>query len=70
MLRQVIVNQVLTHGVDRFLERIAVEALLHLPFSVTGLFGAFWGRRRGVRTLFLHLFICGIYPLLQMEFTL
>ena len=64
-------NQVLAHGVDRFLERIALEALLHhLPFSVTGLFGAFWRRRRGVRTQFFHLFNCGFYPLLQMEFTL
>ena len=29
-------NRVLAHGVDRFLERLALEALLHrLPFSVT-----------------------------------
>ena len=36
-------NRVLAHGVDRFLERLALEALLHrLPFSVTGLFGALW----------------------------
>ena len=64
-------NRVLAHGVDRFLERLALEALLHrLPFSVTGLFGALWRWRRDVRTRFLHLFICGVYPLLQMEFTL
>ena len=44
-------NQVLAHGVDRFHERIALVALLHhLPFSITGLFGAFWRRQRGVRT--------------------
>ena len=64
-------NRVLAYKVDKFLERIALEALLrHLPFSVTGLFGAFWRRRRGVRTRFLLLFICGIYLLIQMEFTL
>ena len=56
---------------DRFLERLALEALLHrLPFSVTGLFRALWRWRRDMRTQFLHLFICGVYPLLQMEFTL
>ena len=44
-------NQVLAHGVDRFLEHIALEALLHhLPFSIAGLFGAFWRQRRGVQT--------------------
>ena len=64
-------NRVLAHGVDRFLERLALETLLHrLPFSVTGLFGALWRWRRDVRTRFLHLFIFGVYPLLQMEFTL
>ena len=41
----------LTHRVDRFLERVALEALLHLlPFYVMGLFGAFWRRRRVIRT--------------------
>ena len=64
-------NRVLAHGVDRFLERLALEALLHrLPFSVTGLFGTLWRWRRDVQTRFLHLFICGVYPLLLMEFTL
>ena len=49
----------------------ALETLLHrLPFSVTGLFGALWRWHRDVRTRFLHRFICGVYPLLQMEFTL
>ena len=49
----------LAYKVDKFLEHIALEALLHhLPFSVTGLFGAFWRRRRGVRTRFLLLFNC------------
>ena len=61
----------LAHGVDRFLERLALEALLHrLPFSVTGLFGELWRWCRDVRTRFLHLFICGVYPFLQIEFTL
>ena len=46
-------SRVLAHGVDRFLERLALEALLHcLPFSVTGLFGALWRWRRDVRTRF------------------
>ena len=61
----------LAHGVDRFLERLVLKALLHrLPFSVTGLFGELWRWCRDVRTLFLHLFICGVYPFLQIEFTL
>ena len=61
----------LAHGVDRFLERLALKALLHrLPFSVTGLFGELWRWCRDVRTRFLHLFICGVYPFLQIEFTL
>ena len=64
-------NLVLAHKVVKFLERIALEALLRpLPFSVTGLFGAFWRRPLGGRTRFLHLFICGIYLSIQMEFTL
>ena len=50
-------NLVLAHKVVKFLERIALEALLRpLPFSVTGLFGAFWRRPLGGRTRFLHLF--------------
>ena len=61
----------LAHKVVRFLEHIALEALLlPLPFPITGLFGAFWRRPLGDRTLDLHLFICGIYLLIQMEFTL
>ena len=64
-------NQVLAPEADGFLEHIALEALLrHLPFSVIGLFGAFWRRRRGGRTRFLRHFICGIYPSLLMEFIL
>ena len=39
-------------------------------FSVTGLFGELWRWRCDVQTRFFHLFICGVYPLLQMEFTL
>ena len=63
--------QVLAPEADRFLEPIALEALLrHLPFSVIGLFGAFWRRRRGGRTRSLRHFICGIYPSLLMEFIL
>ena len=46
-------NLVLAHKVVKFLERIALEALLHpLPFSVTGLFGAFWRRSNTVFTSF------------------
>ena len=64
-------NQVLAPEADGFLEHIALEALLrHLPFSVIGLFGAFWRRCRGGRTRFLRHFICGIYPSLLMEFIL
>ena len=52
----------LAHKVVKFLERIALEALLRpLPFSVTGLFGAFWRRPRGGRTRFLHLFFLFFY---------
>ena len=49
-------NLVLAHKVVKFLERIALEASLRPPpFSVTGLFGAFW-RPLGGRTWFLHFF--------------
>ena len=71
MLREVIVQSGASSQRVKFLELIALEALLRpLPFSVTGLFGAFWRRPLGVRTQFLHLFICEIYLLIQMEFTL
>ena len=71
MLREVIVQSGASSRSGQVPQRIALAALLHhLPFSVTGLFGAFWRRRRGVRTRFLQLFICGIFLLLQMEFTL
>ena len=71
LLWEVIVQSGATSQSGQVLERIALEALLsHLPFSVTGLFGAFWRRPLGVRTQFLHLFICGIYLFIQMEFTL
>ena len=64
-------NLVLAHKGVRCLELIALEALLlHLPFSVTGHFVAFWRRLLGGQTLYLRLFICGIYLLIQMQFTL
>ena len=47
----------LAHKVVKFIERMALESVLRpLPFSVTGLFGAFWRRPLGGRTLLLHLF--------------
>ena len=64
-------NLVLAHKVVRCLELVALEALLlPLPFSVTGHFVAFWRRLLGGRTLYLRLFICGIYLFIQIEFTL
>ena len=52
----------LAHGVARFLERLALEALLHrLPFSVTDLFGALWRWRRAVRTrVFTSFYLRGL----------
>ena len=48
----------LAQKVVKFLEHIVLEALLRpLPFSVTGLFGAFWRRRLGGQTRFLHLYL-------------
>ena len=65
MLRELIVQSGASSQNGQAPRALAFEAwLLPLTFSGIGPFVVFWRRSLGVRTRFLHLFICGIYLLI------